>query len=438
MDANNNNQDLPPNQQGINAQQDDEEIDWEAEAAAEGGLAEGELSMADAIDEMRTAMARAQHGCSMSVVNRETHQDYLLGVPTDTAMRDIQTLVQQTRGSMVGPARMNVFVQMVQDEDVAGGENPRVEHLGDIPRQPALPPARGPNPQGGFGRGQRGGYGGGNRGGHRGRNYGGVQKNTAPRGARPLPPAAQQQLLQAAEVPRAKVCGNCGENGHELDICAHPSVDGYVYGCPFCNTKNHWREEDCPKRHKLPTNPFTILDWACTKRACRPPLAMYADWVDRLHLADDKPRKGKSMPKRFPWTPLTTTFQLSGDGPFPWEGFDYTRNQALELGPEDETANLRAVKYHYCSLIQLPGPSADQVNKLVPASGRTVSRRSRVDVIRDDPMMQENAMGRNVRWGEEQFAAEEEAAAAAAAEAGRQHRLDHQQRRSHQLRRNRR
>ncbi|RSL73453.1 hypothetical protein CEP53_000737 [Fusarium sp. AF-6] len=39
--------------------------------------------------------------------------------------------------------------------------------------------------------------------------------------------------------PDTRVCANCGESGHGVDMFMIPREDGYVHGCVFCNTIDH-------------------------------------------------------------------------------------------------------------------------------------------------------------------------------------------------------
>ena len=42
------------------------------------------------------------------------------------------------------------------------------------------------------------------------------------------------------ETDKPEPCGNCNEPGHELAKCpGPPDQDGFINGCPVCNTKEH-------------------------------------------------------------------------------------------------------------------------------------------------------------------------------------------------------
>lgn len=41
------------------------------------------------------------------------------------------------------------------------------------------------------------------------------------------------------ELNKEEICGNCNTPGHTLENCIKQELDGFVHGCPRCNTREH-------------------------------------------------------------------------------------------------------------------------------------------------------------------------------------------------------
>lgn len=148
------------------------------------------------------------------------------------------------------------------------------------------------------------------------------------------------------EFMSRRSCGNCGVVGHTIRHCVHPSADGFVHGCPSCNTTNHERRKDCPN---APSSLETLLERAVTDRQHRPPLAAYRDWLTILKQAIDG---GLALPTSFPWMPsllgeFRTTF---APGEFPWETYSYTQNSLHELPSDSKTRYLALIRRDFDAL----------------------------------------------------------------------------------------
>lgn len=170
--------------------------------------------------------------------------------------------------------------------------------------------------------------------------------------------------LKSAEAARARraatKCGNCGQMGHELADCAHPSMDGYVHGCPIHNTREHEFGNACPLNDESrPRTRRAILKWAMQRRANRPTLACFTNWfvVLRKYVVCDNPYPS-TVPAVGPWTPDHVR-KLLDDGKAPWQGFDYEENDLNKLGFDPMTGNLRRIKENYGLLFGLDLPKTD-------------------------------------------------------------------------------
>lgn len=215
----------------------------------------------------------------------------------------------------------------------------------------------------------------------------------------PVELSAEAEKLKSAEAARARraatKCGNCGQVGHELADCAHPSIDGYVHGCPFHNTRDHEFGDACPLADdQRPRTRRAILKWAMEKRANRPALACFSDWFVVLRKFMVSERHGRfGPPRRGPWTP-DHVWKLIGEGKAPWQGFDYERNDPNKLGFDPLTCNLLRIKENYGILHGLTRPQADS-----PLEMEIDVATDDVEDL-DDPLTEDNADGDGIEFSE--------------------------------------
>lgn len=159
-------------------------------------------------------------------------------------------------------------------------------------------------------------------------------------------------------APATVTCGNCGKGGHELADCAHPSVDGYVHGCPFCNTKDH--EFDCPKPEEQKADDLEKqLHYACGRRPNRPPLAIFWNWYELVQYADETAENdddAEHIPKRFPWSEYFFFDTICRHRSYAWQEFDYQVNDPLRMPVDMSTRHMRALKENYPLLRTTLGP----------------------------------------------------------------------------------
>ncbi|KAK7426488.1 hypothetical protein QQZ08_007083 [Neonectria magnoliae] len=213
----------------------------------------------------------------------------------------------------------------------------------------------------------------------------------------------KQQQQQPDLESNAVVCGNCKKAGHVLADCAHPSSDGYVHGCPLCNRGDH-EISDCVARDSL--SEWDTLHWGVSRRANRPPLAGFWDWVKVLRVlmdAEDEPPTGYGIPQRSPWSQEYTAAKCSS-GDHRWSVFDYMANNPLEMGPFDtKTCHLRAVKENYPALA---GQKKPVLNAALYSSEGVADVRP-TPYIRD-PLKLPNANGFLLKWNDAEDGDEDE------------------------------
>ncbi|KAF9876286.1 hypothetical protein CkaCkLH20_06229 [Colletotrichum karsti] len=75
------------------------------------------------------------------------------------------------------------------------------------------------------------------------------------------------------------VCGQCGHRGHLLCDCAMPDDDGWIMGCPYCNTKLHFWDS-CSRKSRLTKAQRHELEYK--RRWRKPPLRSNIPLVQRL------------------------------------------------------------------------------------------------------------------------------------------------------------
>ncbi|KAK7419482.1 hypothetical protein QQZ08_010852 [Neonectria magnoliae] len=203
-------------------------------------------------------------------------------------------------------------------------------------------------------------------------------------------PVVQQSLpsMQQQPVPSTELQTRMEVEQPETD-CAHPSVDGYVHGCPVCNDRGHTVAK-CPKGQPAG---WEALYWGVTRRANRPALAGYWDWMELVRvLADEKPPDGYAIPKRFPWR---SSFVLSmvEYSEHPWLAFDYAKNDPAYMQARDElTCHLKAVKQNYARIYnEAEEPHGMAV--LIEEPDEVANPPKHVDPLKD-----RNADGDKVAW----------------------------------------
>lgn len=191
--------------------------------------------------------------------------------------------------------------------------------------------------------------------------YAGVQK----RGALPVAKNLAQRLpvdphlaadaqkwrdLQAAKRKRPtnpgenitwRLCGNCSQPGHGVRDCVEPGDDGFVHGCPVCNSGDHDSPEGC--KQFWPTRLGGKLRWAINNRVNRPTLAAFSDWLSLF--VEAKTVRLIPLPEKFPWSPAFA-LELAEDGSEPWVKFDYAMNDDKELPADPVTRDQKTVLKH--------------------------------------------------------------------------------------------
>ncbi|OAA72198.1 hypothetical protein ISF_01271 [Cordyceps fumosorosea ARSEF 2679] len=110
-------------------------------------------------------------------------------------------------------------------------------------------------------------------------------------------------------------------------ICVHPWADGFVHGCPVCNSPDHWNAVDCSLiwSSKLGKN----FSMAITKRANRPPPLAFKELGH--HPAFEQ---GIQPAVSLPWTPYMAQ-RLAAEGRnMPWIDFNYQMNNYRVLSTD--------------------------------------------------------------------------------------------------------
>ncbi|KAG8405477.1 hypothetical protein J3458_022131 [Metarhizium acridum] len=154
--------------------------------------------------------------------------------------------------------------------------------------------------------------------------------------------------LDQEEAEKEIPCGNCLTPGHKVRDCVHPADDGFVHGCPVCNKADHESADGCnipwPQRPKK-------LSWAIERRAHRPTLATFANWVDMF--IEAKEAGDTALPQNFPWTPSFCK-SLMEHQTQPWTMFDYAKNDLSDLPKDPETADQDTVMENLAWLRDIP------------------------------------------------------------------------------------
>lgn len=151
------------------------------------------------------------------------------------------------------------------------------------------------------------------------------------------------------EVEKMTPCGNCLTPGHKVRNCVHPADDGFIHGCPVCNTADHESADGC--HVPWPKQLEKKLSWAIERRAHRPTLAGFANWVDLFIEAKEK--GDVALPQNFPWTPRFCK-SLMGHQTQPWTDFDYAKNNWSDLPKDPERADQETVMENQAWLRDIP------------------------------------------------------------------------------------
>lgn len=126
---------------------------------------------------------------------------------------------------------------------------------------------------------------------------------------------------------RDLTCGNCGLRGHILLDCLWPDQDGWIQGCPLCNSKEH-HLEGCDRTQRLTER--DMFDILLLRRANKPPLKTTEAWIDWVVLALER-RWIKNTYTGFPnMADVCRRIVRSLDGRKQWVGYDYSNDTKLQ------------------------------------------------------------------------------------------------------------
>ncbi|KAF0319485.1 hypothetical protein GQ607_013304 [Colletotrichum asianum] len=126
---------------------------------------------------------------------------------------------------------------------------------------------------------------------------------------------------------RDLTCGNCGLRGHILLDCLWPDQDGWIQGCPLCNSKEH-HLEGCDRMQRLTERDmFGIL---VLRRANKPPLKTTEAWIEWVVLALERRWIRKSY-MGFPNIAAECrAIVRSTTSHKPWIDYDYSNDTKLQ------------------------------------------------------------------------------------------------------------
>ncbi|KAK1777029.1 hypothetical protein QBC45DRAFT_434542 [Copromyces sp. CBS 386.78] len=167
--------------------------------------------------------------------------------------------------------------------------------------------------------------------------------------------AAPPQTQDGPEPEVRPQCGNCKQVGHVLVDCVIASLkDGFVHGCPICNTLSH-PLDDCPARHMdKRQRDSQILPLVWNRRFNKPMIFTHTyNWpyvvakaiMAMLHKeasVDEISEKLAPPANMYPWTPKFTmeimktspAELLAEQGSIHPREFDHQRNH-IALLPKD-------------------------------------------------------------------------------------------------------
>ncbi|KAH8170272.1 hypothetical protein LIA77_10816 [Sarocladium implicatum] len=173
----------------------------------------------------------------------------------------------------------------------------------------------------------------------------------------------ERPALPRGEVLQSTRCAHCGVKGHTLAICAWPADDGYVHGCPWCNTMRHTLK-NCPHVPRNSNrNPLPPVLWffGITCRGNKPPHADVPKWAELMRISEsqgDGLYTGWIEPTdSFPWLPSTSR-DFHRRGKAPWQDLNYVT--ALQRLPaEPATKDLECVRAQYHRICDEPGPDSE-------------------------------------------------------------------------------
>ncbi|KAI8198654.1 hypothetical protein K4K52_009453 [Colletotrichum sp. SAR 10_76] len=126
---------------------------------------------------------------------------------------------------------------------------------------------------------------------------------------------------------RDLTCGNCGLRGHILLDCLWPDQDGWIQGCPLCNSKEH-HLEGCDRMQRLTER--DMFDILVLRRANKPPLKTTEAWIEWVMLALER-RWIQNTYTGFPnLADACKRIVRSVDGRKQWVGYDYSKDSVLQ------------------------------------------------------------------------------------------------------------
>lgn len=101
------------------------------------------------------------------------------------------------------------------------------------------------------------------------------------------PPVATQTNSNSClgkELNKEEICGSCNTSGHTLENCIKQELDGFVHGCPRCNTREHNFDKCTYSGHK-------DLYFLVQLRNGLPPIRTEKDYRDLpgFNSIDDRP-----------------------------------------------------------------------------------------------------------------------------------------------------
>lgn len=118
-----------------------------------------------------------------------------------------------------------------------------------------------------------------------------------------VPQTATDEERVTDEDGASAVCAGCNSRTHTLAECFRAWPNGYMHGCPRCNTLEHGVDDCEAMREMSLKDKLQYLVW---DRGNMPPFASSLGWGTLLQqYVSEGP--GPSMPSYFPWTPQFTS-----------------------------------------------------------------------------------------------------------------------------------